>query len=82
VTCKAPDNAYLLLDWLNALIYEMAVRRMVFGRFAVSIGGNRLVGRAWGEPVDRKRHRPAVEPNGCYQTLIHINTAQTALFTM
>src|SRR6516164_2109248 len=50
VTCEAPDDAYLLLDWLNALIYEMAVRRVVFGRFAVSIiEGNRLdspLGRA------------------------------------
>ena len=44
VTCEAPDHAYLLLDWLNALIYEMAVRRLVFGRFAVSIEGNRLDG--------------------------------------
>lgn len=59
MTCEAPDLAYLLLEWLNALIYEMAVRRLVFGRFAVSIEGNRLHGRAWGEPVDRARHMPA-----------------------
>ena len=50
VTCEAPEDTYLLLDWLNALIYEMAVRQLVFGRFAVSIEGNRLHGRAWGEP--------------------------------
>ena len=55
VTCEAPDDAFLLLDWLNSLIYEMAVRRLVFGRFAVSIEGHRLHGRAWGEPVDRAR---------------------------
>jgi tRNA nucleotidyltransferase (CCA-adding enzyme) len=48
MTCEAPDLAYLLLDWLNALIYEMAVRRLVFGRFAVSIESNRLHGRIWG----------------------------------
>ena len=36
ITCEAPDDAFLLLDWLNTLIYEMAVRRLVFGRFAVS----------------------------------------------
>jgi SHS2 domain-containing protein len=48
VTCEAPALAYLLLDWLNALIYEMAVRRLVFGRFAVSIEGNRLHGRPGG----------------------------------
>ena len=72
VTCEAPDDAYLLLDWLNALIYEMAVRRVVFGRFAVSIEGNRLDGWAWGEPVDRKRHRPAVEPKNATLTALQV----------
>jgi tRNA nucleotidyltransferase (CCA-adding enzyme) len=72
VTCEAPEDTYLLLDWLNALIYEMAVRRLVFGRFAVSIEGNCLRGRAWGEPVDRKRHRPAVEPKGATLTALEV----------
>ena len=72
VTCEAPDDAYLLLDWLNALIYEMAVRRLVFGRFAVSIEDHRLNGRAWGEPVDAARHMPAVEPKGATLTALHV----------
>jgi SHS2 domain-containing protein len=72
VTCEAPADIYLLLDWLNALIYEMAVRRLVFGRFAVSIEGNRLYGRAWGEPVDRARHKPAVEPKGTTLTALKV----------
>jgi SHS2 domain-containing protein len=72
VTCEAPGDTYLLLDWLNALIYEMAVRRVVFGRFTVSIEGNRLVGQAWGEPVNRKRHRPAVEPKGATLTALKV----------
>jgi tRNA nucleotidyltransferase (CCA-adding enzyme) len=72
VTCEAPADTYLLLDWLNALIYEMAVRRLVFGRFAVSIEGNRLCGRAWGEPVDRGRHMPAVEPKGATLTALKV----------
>src|SRR5271165_6537626 len=72
VTCEAPEDTYLLLDWLNALIYEMAVRRLVFGRFAVSIEGNRLCGRAWGEPVDRARHMPAVEPKGATLTALKV----------
>ena len=37
MTCEAPDDAYLLLDWLNALIYEMALRRLVVVHFAASI---------------------------------------------
>ncbi len=33
LTCKAPDLELLLVEWLNAIIYEMAVRNMLFGRF-------------------------------------------------
>jgi tRNA nucleotidyltransferase (CCA-adding enzyme) len=72
ITCEAPDDAYLLLDWLNSLIYEMAVRRLVFGRFAVSIDGHRLHGQAWGEPVDRMRHTPAAEPKGATLTALKV----------
>ena len=72
VSCEAPNDAFLLLDWLNSLIYEMAVRRLVFGRFTVSIDGQRLHGRAWGEPVDRGRHTPAVEPKGATLTALKV----------
>jgi SHS2 domain-containing protein len=27
IACEAPDDRFLLLDWLNALIYEMSARR-------------------------------------------------------
>ena len=72
VRCEAADKAFLLLDWLNALIYEMAVRRMVFGRFAVAINGHSLHGEAWGEPIDRARHMPAVEPKGATLTALSV----------
>jgi len=72
VTCDAPEDTHLLLDWLNALIREMAVRRLVFGCFAVLIEGNRLRGRAWGEPVDQAQHMPAVEPKGATLTALEV----------
>lgn len=34
VSCEAPDLELLFVDWLNAIIYEMAVRGMLFSRFA------------------------------------------------
>jgi SHS2 domain-containing protein len=74
LACEAPDDAFLLHDWLNALIYEMAMRHLVFGRFAVAIEGHRLEGRAWGEPVDRARHSPAVEPKGATLTALKVET--------
>ena len=59
IACEAPDDELLLVDWLNALVYEMATRGMLFSRFTVRIEGHGLYGKAWGEPVDVARHCPA-----------------------
>ena len=66
--CEAPDLELLLVDWLNSLIFEMGTRNMLFHRFAIRIDRHRLSGRAWGEPVDVARHRPAVEVKGATYT--------------
>lgn len=76
VTCEAPDLELLLVDWLNGLIYEMAARRMLFGRYAVFIEGDRLYGCAWGEPADPGRHQPAVEVKGATYTQLSVNRMQ------
>jgi tRNA nucleotidyltransferase (CCA-adding enzyme) len=72
IECEAPDDRMLLVDWLNALIYRMATEKMLFGRFAVSIKGRHLKAQAWGEPVDRERHRPVVEPKGATYTGLEV----------
>ena len=64
IRCANPDPELLLVDWLNALIYEMAVRRMLFSRCEVHIDGHKLDARAWGENIDLSRHAPAVEIKG------------------
>ena len=72
VSCEAPSDRLLLVDWLNALIYEMATREMLFRRFAVTIADHRLSGQAWGEPVDPAQHEPAVEPKGATYTALAV----------
>ncbi len=72
VTCEAPDLELLFVEWLNAIIYEMAVRDMLFSRFAVRIDGTRLKGTLWGEPVDVARHAPACEPKGATYTALKV----------
>jgi tRNA nucleotidyltransferase (CCA-adding enzyme) len=72
VMCEAPDLELLFVEWLNAIIYEMAVRNMLFGRFAVRIEGERLDGTLWGEPVDVARHAPACEPKGATYTALKV----------
>jgi len=64
IACAAPDDELLLVDWLNALVYEMSMRHMLFSRFEVNIENRSLHATAWGEPVDMKRHRPAAEVKG------------------
>lgn len=70
VACEAPSDDILFADWLNALVYEMSTRRMLFGAFVVSIDGARLTATAWGEPVDPARHEPAVEIKGATYTAL------------
>lgn len=64
IDCAAPDLELLLVDWLNALIYRMATRHLLFARFELRIDGNRLHATAWGEPLDVARHQPAAEAKG------------------
>jgi len=64
ISCEAPNLELLLVDWLNAIVYEMATRKMLFGSFNVTLDGNRLAGDIGGEPVDVERHAPAAEVKG------------------
>ena len=72
ITCEAPDDELLLVDWLNALVYEMATRKLLFGRFEVRLTGHRLEARAWGEKIDVARHQPAVEVKGATLTCLRV----------
>lgn len=72
VACDAADADVLLVDWLNALIYEMATRRMLFGSFHVRIDHGRLAAAARGETVDPPRHQPAVEIKGATYTALKV----------
>lgn len=67
-----PDPELLLVDFLNAVVYEMAHRHMLFGRFDVHIEGERLTATAHGEPVDVRRHQPAVEVKGATFTALAV----------
>jgi tRNA nucleotidyltransferase (CCA-adding enzyme) len=72
IRCEAPDDELLLAEWLNAVVYEMSVRRMLFSRFALQLDGGRLSGEAWGEPVEGARHHPAVEVKGATYTTLRV----------
>jgi tRNA nucleotidyltransferase (CCA-adding enzyme) len=72
VDCEAPDMELLFVDWLNALVFEMATRKLLFGRFRVELNGTRLHATACGEPVDVVRHQPAAEVKGATYTELQV----------
>jgi SHS2 domain-containing protein len=72
IACDERDDDLLLADWLNALVYEMARRHMLFSRFDVHLEGHHLEAAAWGEKVDVSRHEPAVEIKGATYTELRV----------
>jgi SHS2 domain-containing protein len=51
------DREYLLIDWLQELLYCFDSQHLLFSRFQVHVGSTGLTAEAWGEPLDRTRHR-------------------------
>jgi len=72
IECKAPDIELLLVDWLNAVIFEMVTRKWLFCRYEVSIVDTGLKATLWGEAVGMERHTPAVEPKGATFTMLKV----------
>ena len=76
IICEEADQELLFADWLNALIFEMSTRNMLFSQFEVFIENGHLKARARGEPIDVKRHQPAVEIKGATYTELAVHRSQ------
>lgn len=80
IEAEAASPDLLLLDWLNALVYEMAARHMIFGAFDVAIEGGNLKAHAFGETISRERHAPAVEVKGATFTELAVREDEPGLW--
>jgi len=72
INCAASDDELLLVDWLNSLLYEMDVRKMLFSRFEVRIKQGRLNAKASGQKMDATKHSPAVEVKAATYTCLSV----------
>lgn len=72
VDVEGVDDEFLFVNWIDRLVVEIATRRMLFARFEVAIDDHRLRATAYGEPIDRERHRPAAEAKGATLTELHV----------
>ncbi|PSW05388.1 archease [Photobacterium lipolyticum] len=76
ITCEDADQELLLADWLNALIFKMSTHKMLFSQFEVYIHNGHLKATARGEPINIKRHQPAVEIKGATYTELVVHKSQ------
>lgn len=76
IECAGTDLEDLFFAFLDALVFEMSTRKMLFSNVDVRIEGLRARARIHGEPVDRARHEPAVEVKG--PTFTELRVSQDA----
>ncbi len=79
IVCDAPDVELLLLDWLDALVSEMAVRRMLFSAFRVTLSGGRLDWMRW-PPESRAHPMPCSTTSSPPSAWCKRSTAQPAAY--
>ncbi len=70
VSAELPDE--LFVTWLNRLLTVSDLERMVFKDFEVHLSGDKLQGKALGEPLDPARHHLGVEVKGATFTLARV----------
>ena len=73
VHCEAPDHELLFAEWLNAIIFEMSTRNMLFSRFDIKLFKESLTATLYGEAVNTQRHSPAVEVKGATYTSLKVS---------
>lgn len=69
ITVYAGSLSELLVEWLSELLVQKELSGLVFSRFEAAITGDRdtgfsAIGSAFGERLDRSRHRPGTEVKG------------------
>lgn len=58
IVATGSDPEALLYDWLSAILAVADSQRWLFRRFDVQqLEATRVVGRGWGEPLDKSRHQ-------------------------
>jgi SHS2 domain-containing protein len=72
IECRESNIELLFVDWLNAILFEISTRHMLFKRFQVNIEGDLLIAKCWGEKTDVPRHAPTVEIKAATYTALKI----------
>lgn len=66
------DHDLLFLDWINALIFEMDTKKILFATYMVTIKDGHLKAIAKGEKINRAKHDAAVDIKGATVTELKV----------
>ncbi len=73
ISCSAPDRETLFVEWLNELLTQASLREMVFSDFKIeSLEKDSLRGYAYGERLDKKKHRLKVEVKAATYSMLKV----------
>jgi len=73
ILLEAPDHEQLLVDWLSKLLFLNDAEDLVFGKFEVTITGNHLSARVFGEKYNNKKHKMGVEIKAVTYYILQVN---------
>jgi SHS2 domain-containing protein len=76
IRLEAPDHEQLLVDWLSELLFLNGAYDLVFGKFQVTITGNRLFASIFGEKYDTKKHRMGVEIKAVTYHMLQVHDSE------
>ena len=72
ITASGQDIERLLTNWLLELLFMTETEGLVFRRFDVEIHGDAVHARAYGEPLDRRRHEVGGMVKGVTRHMIEV----------
>lgn len=61
IKCDAGDVKALFVEFLNSLLSQIDLSGMVFSKFKVKIEGNKVKAFAYGEPLNKEKHKVKTE---------------------
>lgn len=72
IHCEEKDVELLFYDWINALIFEMDTRKILFKKFHIQIVDGVLDAECVGQKIDSSIHEPAVDIKGATMTELKV----------
>ena len=73
VEAEGDDLEDMLFSYLSEILFIIDSESVALCRFVVSFDGNRVIGKAYGEPLDLRKHKPKTEIKAVTYHMMHID---------